>query len=464
MNTKDLLKEAIADAKAVRETALAQAKLALEEAFTPRLQSMFAAKLAEAMDEDEEKKPIEEMMDDADAVEEAKAKEAKEKMEEMTDMEKFDDDDNSLEEINLDEILAELDEELSEKKDNLKEAEGEEEIEAEEDVEDEESDEEEEKEEDKEVSELSMDELEELIRDIVSQEMGPDGEDVNVDADVDVDAELPDTTDDEVNLEEILAELLGEEDSLEERKKYGGNKGDVPANKRGDKKDTAEEEGVEDYKKRKDESLENLEEVDLKSLFKSATDWLSDKNDALVAASYQSSRPGASKLTKEDVRACREEAVKKVPKVGFLSDDRKIAFQACLKTKGGAVVASQTTGVAEAELEEAISTIQTLRQELQEVNLLNAKLLYVNKLFKAKNLTESQKIKVVQAFDKAESAKEAKLVYESLNETFAVKAEKAQIKESLGFASKAAGVAEKSQQIVESNQWIARMQKLANIK
>ena len=47
-DTKALLKEAIADAKTVRETALAQAKLALEEAFTPRLQSMFAAKLQEA--------------------------------------------------------------------------------------------------------------------------------------------------------------------------------------------------------------------------------------------------------------------------------------------------------------------------------------------------------------------------------------------------------------------------------
>ena len=418
MNTKDLLKEAIADAKAVRETALAQAKLALEEAFTPRLQSMFAAKLAEAMDEDEEKKPMKEMMDDKDAVEEAEVEEAKEKMEAKTDMEEFD-----LEEINLDEILAELDEELSEKKDELKEAEGEEEIEAEEDVEDEESDEEEEKEEDKEVSELTMDELEELIRDIVSQEMGPDGEDVDVDANVDVDAELPDTTDDEVNLEEILAELLGE-----------------------------------------DESSENLEEIDLSkigSFFKDAANWVSDKYDSAVASSYSTS---AKKLTAGDVKACREEAMKEVPKQGFLSDKRMAAFQKCIVSKGGAVVTSKTTGIAEAELEEAISTIQTLRQELQEVNLLNAKLLYVNKLFKAKNLTESQKIKVVQAFDKAESAKEAKLVYESLNETFAVKVEKAQIKESLGFASKAAGVAEKSQQIVESNQWIARMQKLANIK
>ena len=43
----DLLKEAIADAKAVRETALANAKMALEEAFTPQLKSMLSAKLKE---------------------------------------------------------------------------------------------------------------------------------------------------------------------------------------------------------------------------------------------------------------------------------------------------------------------------------------------------------------------------------------------------------------------------------
>ena len=384
MNTKDLLKEAIADAKAVRETALAQAKLALEEAFTPRLQSMFAAKLQEM--EDDEMKEAEDKMEEAKdkMVDEAEVDEAKEKMEEKADMEEFDDDDNSLEEIDLDEILAELDAELSEEKDELKEAKDEEseeeEIEAEEDVEDEKSDEEENEEEEKEVSELTMDELEELIRDIVSQEMEPGDEDELADAGVTGDGEdvLPDTTDDEVvdieevNLDEILAELLGEEmDELDERKKYGGNKGDVPADKRGDKKDTAEDEGVEDYKKRK-----KMEE----------------------------------------------------------------------------------------ELQLALEAVNTLRQELQEVNLLNAKLLYVNKIFKAKNLNESQKIKVVKAFDKAESAKEAKLVYESLSETFTAKAEKSQIKESLGFASKAAGVAPQKQPIVESNEFISRMKKLANIK
>ena len=50
----DLLKDAIADAKAVRETALANAKLALEEAFTPRIQSMLSQKIqSEIEDEDE---------------------------------------------------------------------------------------------------------------------------------------------------------------------------------------------------------------------------------------------------------------------------------------------------------------------------------------------------------------------------------------------------------------------------
>ena len=51
---KNILKEAIADAKAVREVALANAKAALEEAFTPRLQSMLSAKLSETLNEEED--------------------------------------------------------------------------------------------------------------------------------------------------------------------------------------------------------------------------------------------------------------------------------------------------------------------------------------------------------------------------------------------------------------------------
>jgi len=355
-DTKALLKEAIADAKTVRETALAQAKLALEEAMAPRLQSMFTAKLQEAYDDEE--KDLEEMED----------KMAKENM--MDDIPEGNDytDGDSIDEIDLDEILAELDNELNEAKGE----EDEEEIEAEEEVEDVADDAKEDEEEDKEVKDLSMDELESLIRDIISQETG-DGEgyedEMAVDAMDDMgDAEMAvDGAEEDFNLDEILAELM--KDDLDERKKYGGNKGDVPNAKRGDKKDTAEEEGVEDYKKKK------------------------------------------------------------------MEEDLKLALEA----------------------------VNTLRTELNEVNLLNAKLLYVNKIFKAKNLNESQKLTVIKAFDKAESAKEAKLVYESLSTTFTAKVEKRQIKESLGFASKAAGVAAKPL-IVESNEFVTRMQKLANIK
>jgi hypothetical protein len=367
MNTKDLLKEAIADAKTVREAALAQAKLALEEAMMPRLQSMFETRLQEEMDDEE----LEEMVDLEKYTDRGNHMEETEKvMDENYGMEEEGMDG----EIDLDEILAELDEEMSK---DLYEAKEEEEI-GEEDIEDVEDDAKEDEEEEKEVSELSMDELEDLIRDIVSQEVGGEGgeevgaeeDQMDFDMDVTADTDLPDTADEEVNLDEILAELLGEEDELNERKKYGGNKGNVPAAKRGDKKDTAEEEDVEDYKKKK-----------------------------------------------------------------RMEEDLKLALEA----------------------------VETLRSELHEVNLLNAKLLYVNKIFKAKNLNESQKLKVVKAFDKAESAKEAKLVFESLSETFSAKAEKSQIKESLGFASKAAGVAAKPT-IVEGNEWITRMQKLANIK
>jgi len=171
--------------------------------------------------------------------------------------------------------------------------------------------------------------------------------------------------------EEGEEEESEEEVEINERKKYGGNKGDVPAKKRGDKKDTAEEEGVEDYKKK-------LKEM-------------------------------------------------------------------------------------KAELDEAYNALSTIKTELQEVNLFNAKLLYTNKIFKAKNLTESQKVKVLAAFDKAASVKEAKLVFETLSE--GMKETKKTVNESLlrGSASKAAGVVAKKP-ILEVNDQFARWQTLAGIK
>jgi DNA repair exonuclease SbcCD ATPase subunit len=115
----------------------------------------------------------------------------------------------------------------------------------------------------------------------------------------------------------------------------------------------------------------------------------------------------------------------------------------------------------EKELEEAKATIETLRKDLQEVNLLNAKYLYMNKLFKSKSLTEAQKVKVINALDRATNVAEVKQTYETLKESFETK--KQAIKESIGFASKPAGVAPKAN-IVEADTFINRWQKLAGIK
>ena len=79
---------------------------------------------------------------------------------------------------------------------------------------------------------------------------------------------------------------------------------------------------------------------------------------------------------------------------------------------------------------------------------------------------KAQKVKVINAFDRAETVKESKNIYETLQEsltsTSSTSNTKSQIKESLSFASKASGVADRKP-IVENNDFVARMQKLAGI-
>ena len=95
---------------------------------------------------------------------------------------------------------------------------------------------------------------------------------------------------------------------------------------------------------------------------------------------------------------------------------------------------------AEEELEEAYKVIRFLRGKLNEINLLNAKLLYVNKLIKKEGLTESQKVKIIETFDRAKNVREAKLIYttlaESVNKKSAVKTSTTKTKMVEGFASK----------------------------
>jgi hypothetical protein len=392
MVNRDLLKEAIADAKAVKETAIVNAKAALEEAFTPYLKEKLAAKLAEMddMDEADEMTEMKEKdMKETYDMEEAKHMDKKEMDEmEMDEMEM--DEAKEMDEMDLDELLRELDA-MDEEDSTMEEGKAAYEYEKGK----------------KAGKKEAMNEEEDLLNDPkypadnnahgnvaeAEEEEGyadEDADGVEDSEDEEIDIENMDESDLKSFIEGVIADMVaageleggsegmeGEEEESEEeveineRKKYGGNKGDVPAKKRGDKKDTAEEEGVEDYKKK-------LKEM-------------------------------------------------------------------------------------KAELDEAYNALSTIKTELQEVNLFNAKLLYTNKIFKSKNLTESQKVKVLAAFDKAASVKEAKLVFETLSE--GMKETKKTVNESMlrGSASKAAGVAAKKP-ILEVNDQFARWQTLAGIK
>ena len=110
MVNRDLLKEAIADAKAVKETAIVNAKAALEEAFTPYLKEKLAAKLAEMDEMDEAKEEMTEMKEKE--IEENYDMDEVKDMDEATEMDEAADMDEAkdMDEMDLDELLRELDE------------------------------------------------------------------------------------------------------------------------------------------------------------------------------------------------------------------------------------------------------------------------------------------------------------------------------------------------------------------
>jgi hypothetical protein len=406
---KDLFKEAIADAKAVREAALANAKAALEEALTPKLQSMLAAKLNE-MDYDME----EEGMKSEDEMEEGFTSSHEENSDANLDfnLEEEMDEESMDEEFDLSEILAELEDE--DEKSDIKEAKEEDE------------EEETEEEEEVEVADMSVEDLKALIKDIVSQEIEAEEEmpaDEAGEEEADMEMGSEEGSEDEIDLEELLAEL----DSLNENEEK--------------------------------ESLN--EEVDYQALINIVLALGIPLAGAIAFAKGLTSS-AIKRATKEKGAPLTDEEKKKV--VGQLGSEvgsigRSFGSGQMEEAKKAKKAKEEKTE--KDEMKEAIATINTLRSELNETNLLNAKLLYVNKIFKAKNLTESQKLKVIASFDKATNVKEAKVVFESLQSALTAAPKKA-LKESFGFASKAAGVAHKST-IVETNDAITRMQKLANI-
>lgn len=106
--------------------------------------------------------------------------------------------------------------------------------------------------------------------------------------------------------------------------------------------------------------------------------------------------------------------------------------------------------------------IQDLTSTLNETNLLNSKLIYLNKLSKGKNLTESQVLEIINHFDKADTVKEAKIIYETLVKKM-VKTKKKPINESLKISSASKAIKSVKKEIIDVDPAFARMQKLAGL-
>jgi hypothetical protein len=121
----------------------------------------------------------------------------------------------------------------------------------------------------------------------------------------------------------------------------------------------------------------------------------------------------------------------------------------------------------DAELNEAYNVIKSLQKTINEVNLLNAKLLFANKLFRAHNMTNEQKVKVIETLDRTNSVREVKLVYSTLAENFKYSSNKSTKKSiSEGIASKvtkSTKPAQSKQVIAENTDFSDRFKKLAGI-
>jgi hypothetical protein len=374
MSKSKLLKEAIADAKAVRETAIANAKIALEEAFTPRLQSILSRKIqAEAEDMEDEIEVNEEYgADDVSAEDSSEIGAGEGSTESGT---------NGAEPQG---IATDAHTELGDT--------------------------------DTESAEPGSEDDHNEVVDTLTEE---EEEETNFDS-------MEEEDEDELDLEAIIRELEGEveddEMSMEGDEEMEAPEMELPAEEPAMESEEEMEVPAHDAEVSEEDDMEFDDEIDL--------------DEILREMGYGED---------EEEMATEEEAPVEAP-------------------------AHDAVAEKEAELEEAYSTIKSLRKTINEVNLLNAKLLYTNKLFRGYNLTNEQKIKVVENLDRTSTVREVKLVYATLAESMKftgtekkVSAAKKNITE--GLASKVvASTAPKKEIISESaNAMADRFKKLAGI-
>jgi hypothetical protein len=355
----DILKEAIADAKAVRATALANAKMALEEAFTPQLKSMLSAKLKEDEFEDEEEEFGGE--DEFGGEEEVPAEEGS-----YYEDDEIPGDDDSEVDINIDADGGgdmgggEEDPFGGGEEDPFGGGEDDEEVE-------------------ENIIELNGQSFK-LVPISEDDEMG--GEEEEEPVSLDLEAVIKELED------EINEEDESEEDAVEESDNPYDND-----EQHQEYKTVSEGEESDDDKEEVDEaSHDDDEEVEIdESLFNEDDE--DDEED------------------KDDV----EEGTTPSVSSGIGGGDNKAA-----NDNSGPTQDPQGTKLTEvsAELKEYKEAVRFLKDKLHEVNILNAKLLFTNKLFREYALDNNQKLKVVETFDRTQSTREIKLVYSTLAEQF----------------------------------------------
>ena len=344
MASSKLLKEAIADAKAVRETALANAKIQLEEAFTPRLKSMLSQKLrAEAEDMESDEDEMKEVYGDEDEKEE----------------DKMEEDYNS---SNIGAGTGGTTSGQNNKKPTEHNAGAEDKLGAA-DV--------------TSTSKKPEAEVEDYtFEKSITEEEGEDGEDLTADtnpfakeegAEDEFGAQDDQQSEDDLDLEAIIKEL---EDEL-----HGGS-------------DDMESEDDYNAMGHDDVQAEAADEVD--------TVMNADEPDAVIARNESDDKD-------EDDDMNIEEIIKELEDEEKAEEDEKEKVEESKRLKK--------------ELAEAISVIKSLKSTINEVNLLNAKLLFSNKLFRSYNLTNEQKSKVIDSLDRTNTVREVKLVYSTLAES-----------------------------------------------
>lgn len=238
---------------------------------------------------------------------------------------------------------------------------------------------------------------------------------------------------------------------------------EVPADDEEDADDYGDEDV--DFEDEEDDDLD-LEEIIRELESEEGEESMEEELDSSEIGAGENKKPSADAMDSADAGEIdlfeledEDEMVE-----GDMADDEEVDLEEVIKSLREEDEEEELEETSkEEELEEAYNVIRFLKSKINEVNLLNAKLLYSNKLFKSYNLNEGQKMKVIETFDRAVSLREVKLVYSTLAESFKTPVAKKAIKES--FASRPVGSTKPSSKAVlsEGTELAARFKKLAGI-